>query len=94
MQQRGIVKLKCQLSFVNWNLFTNLKRYLVRHIVECECEDAGYNAETMAFIYNQQEPRSRNNRASIDVDLYSLHVCMLYSECRCAVGHSVVHIKM
>ena len=78
MQQRGIVELKCQLSFVDWNLFTNLKRYLVRHDVECGCDDAGYDAETMAFTYNQQEPRSRNSRAFIDVDLYSLHSCMLY----------------
>lgn len=55
MQQRGIIELKCQLSFMSLNRFTNLKRYLVRHDVECGYEDAGYNAETMAFIYNQQE---------------------------------------
>ena len=82
MQQRGIVELKRQLSFVDWNLFTNLERYLIRHDVECECDDAGYDAETMAFIYKQQEPRSRNNRAFIEDDLYSLHGCMLY---RCSI---------
>lgn len=75
MQQRGIIELKCQLSFMSLNRFTNLKRYLVRHVVECGYEDAGYKCgDDGIYIHTtSKKPRSRNSRAIIDVDLYRPH---------------------
>lgn len=53
MQQRGIIELKCQLSFMSLNRFTNLKRYLYAMLLNADIKTLDINAETMAFIYIQ-----------------------------------------